>query len=43
MVLVVDPADADRAMRALTDQGERVWRIGRIDRRSGGEPQTIVA
>ncbi|HEX2825637.1 MAG TPA: phosphoribosylformylglycinamidine cyclo-ligase [Burkholderiales bacterium] len=43
MVLVVDAADADRAMRFLTDQGERVWRIGRIDRRSSDEPQTIVA
>jgi phosphoribosylformylglycinamidine cyclo-ligase len=43
MVLVVDAADADRAMRFLTDQGERVWRIGRIGRRSSDEPQTIVA
>ena len=43
MAIVVDPADADRAMRFLTDQGERVWRIGRVDRRNGDEPQTIVA
>ncbi len=43
MVLVVADADADRAMRLLSDGGERVWRLGRIDKRGGNEPQTIVA
>ena len=43
MVLVVSPDVADRAIEALGAQGERVWRIGRIDRRNGGEPQTVVA
>jgi phosphoribosylformylglycinamidine cyclo-ligase len=43
MVLIVAAGDADRAVRILEQHGERVYRIGRIDRRSGGEPQTIVA
>ena len=43
MVLVVSPDAADRATEILTHHGERVSRIGRIDRRSAGEPQTIVA
>ena len=43
MVLIVAPEDADRAMALLEQHGERVWRIGRIDRRAGGEPQTIVS
>jgi phosphoribosylformylglycinamidine cyclo-ligase len=43
MVLIVSPDVADRASDILTAQGERVWRIGRIDRRSGGEPQTVVS
>jgi phosphoribosylformylglycinamidine cyclo-ligase len=42
MVLVVDAAEADRAVQLLEEHGERVFRIGRIDRRGGGEPQTII-
>jgi phosphoribosylformylglycinamidine cyclo-ligase len=42
MVLVVSAEDADRAVSHLTQSGERVWRIGVIDRRRGSEPQTIV-
>jgi phosphoribosylformylglycinamidine cyclo-ligase len=42
MVLVVAESDAERAMQVLPQHGERVWRIGRIDTRAPGEPQTIV-
>jgi phosphoribosylformylglycinamidine cyclo-ligase len=42
MVLVVAEADADRASALLEAEGETVWRIGDIDRRASGEPQTIV-
>jgi phosphoribosylformylglycinamidine cyclo-ligase len=43
MVLIVDPENADRAVADLTQSGERVWRIGSIERRRGDEPQTIVS
>jgi phosphoribosylformylglycinamidine cyclo-ligase len=43
MVLVVAQSDADRATQLLEKHGERVWRIGRIDTRAPGEPQTIVS
>jgi phosphoribosylformylglycinamidine cyclo-ligase len=42
MVLVVAPADAERAARVLEHEGETVWRIGVVDQRRGDEPQTIV-
>jgi phosphoribosylformylglycinamidine cyclo-ligase len=42
MVLVVAESDADRASALLEAEGETVWRIGDIDRRASGEPQTIV-
>jgi phosphoribosylformylglycinamidine cyclo-ligase len=43
MVLVVSAEDADRACAHLTQSGERVFRLGTIDRRQGDEPQTIVS
>ena len=43
MVLVVSPGDAGTATRLLETQGEKVHRIGVIDRRQGSEPQTIVS
>jgi phosphoribosylformylglycinamidine cyclo-ligase len=42
MVAVVSEADADAAASALTQKGERVFRVGVIDRRRAAEPQTIV-
>jgi phosphoribosylformylglycinamidine cyclo-ligase len=42
LVMVVAPADADRAMSMLTQAGEQVWRIGTIRARAAGEAQTIV-
>ena len=43
MAIVVDAKDADRAASVLEQNGERVFRLGRIDRRAAGEAQTIVA
>lgn len=43
MVLAVDANDAQEAMRVLAAAGETVYRIGTIRRRSGDEPQTIIA
>ena len=43
MALVVAPAQAEAAMRALGTAGETVYRIGVIDRRRDGEPQTTVS
>lgn len=42
MVLVVDPAHANGASEMLRAAGETVYRIGQIDRRPEGEPQTIM-
>ncbi|MEW5893544.1 MAG: phosphoribosylformylglycinamidine cyclo-ligase [Pseudomonadota bacterium] len=42
MVVIVDAADADAAARFLTDRGETVHRLGRIERRSEGQAQTVV-
>ena len=42
MVAVVGPGDADAAVRTLKAGGETVWRIGRIERRAKGAPQTII-
>ena len=43
MVAVVAAADADVAADALKQSGETVYRLGVIDQRRAGEPQTIVA
>jgi phosphoribosylformylglycinamidine cyclo-ligase len=43
MVVVVAAADADAIADSLRRGGETVYRIGAIDRRRPGEPQTIVA
>jgi phosphoribosylformylglycinamidine cyclo-ligase len=43
MVLVVAEADAAAAMAQLTAAGETVYRIGRIERRTQGQPATVVA
>ena len=42
MVVVVAAEDADRAVASLSGAGETVHRIGRIERCSEGEPQTVV-
>ena len=42
MVLIVDPAHAKGASEMLRAAGETVYRIGQIDRRREGEPQTIM-
>jgi phosphoribosylformylglycinamidine cyclo-ligase len=42
MVLVVGAADAERAAEFLTRQGETVYRLGRIQQRAEGQPQTVV-
>ncbi len=41
-VLVVSPADADRATQLLQQHGQTVYRIGKIDARQGDEHQTQV-
>ncbi|MBU0601586.1 MAG: phosphoribosylformylglycinamidine cyclo-ligase [Gammaproteobacteria bacterium] len=43
MVVIVAENDAAQATRTLTDGGEVVHRIGRIQRCSPGEAQTVVA
>ena len=43
MVLVVSAQDAEAAIALLAENGERVWRIGVIDERRGGELQTVIA
>jgi phosphoribosylformylglycinamidine cyclo-ligase len=42
MVVVVAAADADRAVTVLSDAGETVHRIGRIEARQAGQAQTLV-
>jgi len=42
MVVVVAAEDADAATRALTSGGEAVFRIGAIEARKAGEPQTVI-
>ena len=41
MVVVVDPADAERALRELRAAGETVYEIGAIEA-AAGEPQALV-
>jgi len=43
MALVVAAKDADAAIRVLSNAGETVFRIGRIEARKGAEPQAAVA
>jgi phosphoribosylformylglycinamidine cyclo-ligase len=42
MAVVVAAADAERAMASLAAAGETVYRIGRIEARQAGQPQTVV-
>ena len=42
MTLIVGDEDAAAAMRMLTEAGERVYRIGRIEARAPGQAQTVV-
>jgi phosphoribosylformylglycinamidine cyclo-ligase len=42
MTVIVAEADAAAAMRLLTEAGERVYRIGRIEARAPGQAATIV-
>jgi phosphoribosylformylglycinamidine cyclo-ligase len=42
MTLIVGEADAAAAVRMLTDAGESVYRIGRIEARAAGQPRTVV-
>ena len=41
MVLVVDPKDADRAIRQLAESGETAFPIGRIEPHAG-EPEVVI-
>jgi phosphoribosylaminoimidazole synthetase len=42
MVLVVEPSAADAVAAALENEGERVFRIGRLERRAGGPPVRLL-
>jgi phosphoribosylformylglycinamidine cyclo-ligase len=42
MVVVVDDEDADKATKFLVEQGETVYRIGAIEARKAGEPQSVI-
>ena len=42
MAVIVAAADAERAMQLLRDAGETVWRIGSVEARTEGQPQTVV-
>ncbi|MBY0268401.1 MAG: phosphoribosylformylglycinamidine cyclo-ligase [Burkholderiales bacterium] len=42
MVVVVAEKDAARAQTLLKRAGEKVWRIGSVRKRRGGEAQTVV-
>ncbi len=42
MILVVAPADAERAAALLAGGGENVYRIGAVVRRAPGAPATVV-
>ncbi len=43
MVIALDPADAERAAGLLTEAGETVYRIGRVESGAGGEPDARIA
>ncbi len=42
MVVIVAAEHAEAAMASLAASGEQVWRIGKIDTRADGQPQTVV-
>lgn len=42
MAVIVSAADADEAVRQLTDAGEQVWKIGTVRASREGEAQTVV-
>jgi len=42
MALVVAANDADAAIRVLSNAGETVFRIGRIEARKAAEPQVSM-
>ncbi|MEN6587708.1 MAG: phosphoribosylformylglycinamidine cyclo-ligase [Sulfuricella sp.] len=42
MVVIVAAEHADAAMASLSASGEQVWRIGRIETKADGQPQTVV-
>jgi len=43
MAIVVGAEVADAATRLLSESGETVFRIGRIEPRNAAEPQIIIA
>ncbi len=42
MAVIVAAEHAERAMQLLSDAGETVWRIGQVEARAEGQPQTVV-
>ncbi|MHB9103346.1 MAG: phosphoribosylformylglycinamidine cyclo-ligase [Sulfuricella sp.] len=42
MAVIVAAEHAERAMQLLRDAGETVWRIGSVEKRTEGQPQTVV-
>jgi phosphoribosylformylglycinamidine cyclo-ligase len=42
MAVIVAADDAERAMQLLREAGETVWRIGSVEKRAEGQPQTVV-
>ncbi len=42
MVVVVDAADAEAASRFLTERGETVYRLGRIEAAQAGQPRIVI-
>jgi phosphoribosylformylglycinamidine cyclo-ligase len=41
MVVIVDAADADKAIETLNDQGEQAWKIGRIVSADPDSPRSV--
>jgi phosphoribosylformylglycinamidine cyclo-ligase len=42
MAVIVAAEHAEAAMASLSASGEQAWRIGRIEKRADGQPQTVV-
>jgi phosphoribosylformylglycinamidine cyclo-ligase len=42
MAIIVSAAEAAKAQSLLEESGETVWRIGRVRRRRGNGPQTLI-
>lgn len=42
MVVVVDAAEAENAARFLTERGETVYRLGRIEASAAGQARTVI-